>query len=56
MDDHVEVIVRQVYTVQDALAAVGGFMGIAFVIGFLFLHHFQKFIYKSSILQSLFVY
>lgn len=47
MDSNVKVIKRNVYTIQDMLSVVGGFMSVAFIIGLVFIQNFQEEIYKS---------
>jgi len=37
MDSDVKVVMRNVYTVEAMMSAVGGFMSIAFIIGLVFI-------------------
>ncbi len=40
MDDKVDVVTRRTYKLVDAMGDVGGFMGIVFIIGMLFVSNF----------------
>jgi hypothetical protein len=40
MDDRVKEMSRDVYTVQDAFSAVGGFMSIAYIVGLIIISYF----------------
>jgi hypothetical protein len=45
MDDKVQVVSRRTYKIADAMGDVGGFMGVVFIIGMIFVANFQNFIY-----------
>lgn len=55
MDDQVSVVSRRTYKIADAMGDVGGFMGVVYIIGMIFVANFQSFIYKSNILSSLYL-
>jgi hypothetical protein len=40
MDDKVEIISRRTYKIADAMGDIGGFMGVMFIIGMLFVANF----------------
>jgi hypothetical protein len=40
MDDKVEVVSRRTYKIADAMQDVGGFMGVIFIIGMIFVANF----------------
>jgi hypothetical protein len=40
MDDKVEVVTRRTYKIADAMGDVGGFMGVVFIIGMIFVSNF----------------
>ncbi|CDW87692.1 UNKNOWN [Stylonychia lemnae] len=56
MDDQVKTVNRKLMTFLDALGNTGGFMSILFVIAFAMIQYFQKTIYYTSLIKSLFVY
>lgn len=55
MDNKVGVVERRTYKLVDALSAVGGLMSVVFIAGMIFVSYFQEFIYKQTILGTLFV-
>jgi hypothetical protein len=40
IDDKIEVVTRTTYKIADAMQDVGGFMGVVFIIGMLFVANF----------------
>jgi hypothetical protein len=55
MDDRVTRVSRKTYKIADAFGDVGGFMSVILIIGFIIVRLFQEFIYKSMVLNAVYV-
>ena len=56
MDDQVKTVNRQVTTLIDALKSTGGVMSVVFFLALMLIQYFQKIIYYTSLVKSLYCY
>ena len=54
MDDQYKLVTRKVFNLVDAAKSTGGFMTVIVVIASLMIQRFQKMIYYTSMVKSLF--